>query len=623
MNPRQQPSNGPSFGFAPAAPAPGGPGAVSAVWGVDPRGTRSGLSVVGSPRKAPTYRAEEEKELAVAEMRDLRDLGHLCAETRAPIAERLNVTDRTLRNWLRDADSNDPGTAGEHAGHVGRRQLVLEDDVIDARAGFASDSDWYYWWLARAMQVNQLATVMNGEDTVIIPEAHRTTVIRALHRQTSGALLAGLRGGEKAVAGSSARFDVDHVLGDTWQVDLTYLPVLVRLTAGGRAFRPGWLVAREPDSGRIMAETLLAERPTAATVAAVIGQGLKVTQLPDGTPLPPPRQVRLDNAGEHVSDELAHLLGGVGISVSLNTDSYASWQNGSIERFFGIAKTDFVSHIPGNRMLGLKRNGADYVLPNGDAVAFNDVQKFLTNICVPYYNQSEHSDARDGLVPDQVWVTKLGPDAPEPRRRPAPALVATLAEVPTGRRATSPVTRNGVNVDTRALTGTCLASRIGRKVQVRRWPNKALAYAEAFDPHTGDFLGTVVEHTQVTEEERRTAHCVERHTRDRVASAKHKAAHKYGAGSVFATLGGPAASNTALWPAGTAPQTAAEGAADPKAARNTRTTKPPKATKATKATKASGPEQNHTPATTSHDTAVPGAAGNEQDWLFQDGEASA
>jgi transposase InsO family protein len=485
-------------------------------------------------------------------MRELRERGVLTAEARGAIADRLEVSERTTRNWLRDADERERQGAGVGAGQVGRRRFTLSQEDIDARAGFGTESDWHLFLLAKAMHANAAATQRSGVETVVMPEVHRTTVARAFRRQAPAALRAGLRGGEKEVAAFSPRFDIDHPLGDTWQGDVTQLPVLVRLRAGGRAFRPLWLAFREPKSHRIMAEALLPERPTSEMIAAVIGQGLTKTHLDDGTPLLAPRQVRLDNAGEHVSRELSRLLAGVGISVSLNTDSYASWQNGSIERFWGITKTDVLLKVPGSRLMGLTRVGDEYILPGGHAVAFDDLQAHLSQEFVPHYNTSEHSDARDGRVPDQVWTDEVGPLAAEPRRRPTPELVATLALAPSSaNRAQATVHRRGVQVGSRFLTGPAVTGRIGDKVEVRRWPNRSLALAEVFELHSGRHLGAVTSHDQVSEEDRRRAHCDERHIRGQVAAAKHKAMHKYA--THFATLQGPAVANTAPYAAGATP----------------------------------------------------------------------
>lgn len=584
------------------------PAAPVALWGQDPA---PALQLVGTGRKAPTYRHRTEIELAVAEMRALRDRGQLCAGTRAPIAARLHVTDRTLRNWLRDADRTDPAHAGDAAGQVGRRRVVLSDDDIAARARFASDSEWYLWWLAKAMATNQAASTTNGEHTEVIPEVHRTTVIRALHRQTDAAYLAGLRGGEKAVAAASARFAVDHQLGDTWQGDLTWLPVKVRLRAGGREFRPVWLAFREPTSGRVMAEALLPQRPDAAMVAAVIGQGLRVTALADGTPLLPPRTVRLDNAGEHLSTELSTLLAGVGITVTPNTDSYASWQNGAIERFWGMAKNEALTHIPGSRILGLTRTGDEYTLPDGAAVAFDDLADELTHRFVPYFNGQRHADSIDGRVPDQVWTEEVHDIDTTGVRRPSAELVARLALLPDDpARAVLTVHNSGVKVGPLRLINDKLTTQVGRQVLVRRWPNKALRAVEVFDRSGRDYYGTAVTHDQFAEEARSRVHCAERHTRDRVKSLKHKALHRFA--DEFDLLTGPVGGTRAVAAAGTSDWLSSDATTESVA------DAAPAATAATAA-----PKSTPAPAAAAGTATTP-AGGPMPDWLFDsDGEETA
>lgn len=532
-----------------SAEQPWGDGALAgaSAWGAGPG---HGLSLVAPHRKPPLYRRPEEIENAVAEMRELRERGQLDSESRAPIAKRLHVTDRTLRNWLQAADRKDPIGAGAAPGQVGRPRFVLSEADIDARAGFTSDADWHLWLLAKAAAENKKASQRNGVPTIVMPEVHRTTALRALRRQAPANLVAGLRGGEKAVASHSARFDVDHPLGDTWQGDLSYLPVLTRLREGGRAFQPVWLAFREPHSGRIMAEALLPHRPDAAMVAAVIGQGLLTTALPDGTELLPPRQIRLDNAAEHVSAELTERLAGTGISVSLNTDSYASWQNGAIERFWGMAKKEAVSRVPGNRLLGLTRSGRHYTLPGGDAVAFDDLQAFLSEEFIPYFNTARHSEARGGRVPDQVWADEVAAVLETRRvRRPREALVAQLALPPRdAARTTQKVSNTGVRIGARYLSGAAVTDKVGLQVQVRRWPNRSVAIAEVFDRDGRTYLGRVRPHALITEEERRAVRCAERATRDRVRGAKHMAMHRYGA--QFGLIQGPNDGHTGPFAAG-------------------------------------------------------------------------
>ena len=417
----------------------------------------SGRRIPGHVREAVALTAERSKNA---------NGGVLLDQVAAQLAKTFGISTRTVR---RIADA--PTATG--ADDAPRRRLPREHLAEVAASGGSVKRAWQ-------------ALVTSGETDLSLSQFYRRIaneepVVRAGVKGGGAAAIASGLYGKQLVERRMQRLHFDH----------TELPVEVSYSGG--VVKP-WMTTIIDAATRYVFRPVFTygdgiggapatEAVVALMAALLVGFRDDVGNVFGGRP----ESVWMDNALAHLADAITNGFAAYGIAGHLIVKA-SPWQNGKIERLFGVFKSECLARIPGCTHTPEDRWGK----PLGAGEALLDYRAVQAEICDWFDARNNGHRGSDGFTPRERWLAD-----------PTPIEVVEAAEVRhlfLASPKTRKVTKNGVKFDTIDFTHPALARYRGDVVSIRYLPN-ARDFIDIYD-HRDEFICSAVPHERLTDDQR-------------------------------------------------------------------------------------------------------------------------
>lgn len=455
---------------------------------------------------------------AVHRLLTLRSQGRLTGGHVRLAAQCLDVSERTMWRWLREASASPakaqaPGERGnirfEITGQLrvllaywhGNVSAVHRELVARARMPSAAPAD------AAAPGASPPVSLPSGSPTVLPggapavavplldPVPSLSTLLRAVRRDLSAGERAGLRAGSQAaraldVFASRPPTWRNH----TWEADHVQAPVLV--DADGTVVRPHvtWFV--DTATKAITGLAITPGSPTRASVLAALRAAV-LREGPYGPAGGVPENLRIDRGKDFLSRTVTAAFGALGVKTCV-LPPYSPHLKGTVENLNGAVDRMLFAALPGDttpappRRRNRERSTAPDTRAEQPLLSFRDFTSELLN-WVTWWNTAHRPRGLRGRTPLETWQGDPTPVADIPAD-----LLWALTLEDTNRSRT--ITSHGVRFRNRDYLADWMTGQVGRTVSVRHMPHH-LHEIELCDPATGRHLGTAYLADAATDEQ--------------------------------------------------------------------------------------------------------------------------
>ncbi|WP_052666751.1 Mu transposase C-terminal domain-containing protein [Nitriliruptor alkaliphilus] len=379
-------------------------------------------------------------------------------------ANELQVSERTVWRWLEQ--SRDTGPAQT------RRIDWTPDDA--------------FFQVYAAHRGNVAATIRDLERAgVAVP--NYATVRRRL-RECDQTRVQGAVTGLKGLR-SKQVYRVRHVphRNHTWEIDHTEAPVWVLHPVSTKPVKPWITVVEDAATRFVLSLQVTYARPSSNEVVAAIASAMLARPLDNDGAVSGGRPARCqwDQGADLLSDHVTSMMLELGIDAR-PVASYSPHQNGKVEAFNKIMKSELLTKLPGYSK-GPKFGRDNPFLTGGGKkkpVLLTGAQfEELLSEWLDVYNHERGHGQLNGRTPAEVWVS----DDYELRHVDPDEIWPAMLAVE--RRKVGPT---GVRLNSRHYMCAALTRRVGQNVQARYLPNHP-DFIEVFDETGRIHIGTAFE----------------------------------------------------------------------------------------------------------------------------------
>ncbi|MFF5638427.1 Mu transposase C-terminal domain-containing protein [Streptomyces sp. NPDC012825] len=388
----------------------------------------------------------------------LAERGELTAGHRRMAAEALGVSERTVRRWLAVARVDGRVERAERrrftfTPQLARRLAFHRGSVAGLHRELAAEAS------TRGGTVPSLATLY-----------------RAVARDVSPGLRAGMRGGEAARRDHDVFFERPAVhRNEVWEAD--HVQVKVEVDIDGRPGRP-WVTWFVDCATRVICGfAVTAQVPSRESVLVALRDAIS-REKEHGPFGGLPGAVRVDRGRDFLSRTVGEALGAFAVPV-VDLPAYSPHLKGTVEALNKAAKQMFFASLPGYtaapRLKGGRKPAAGQRLLPLEAFIV------LLGQWVAWWNTEHRPRSLGGRTPAAAWDEDLTPveDA-----EPGALHMFTLED--DGRVRT--LTGKGVRWRNRHYVNAWMTGEAGRKVRLRYMPHHEHEI-EVYDAATGRHLG--------------------------------------------------------------------------------------------------------------------------------------
>ncbi|MFE5729569.1 Mu transposase C-terminal domain-containing protein [Streptomyces sp. NPDC056528] len=390
----------------------------------------------------------------------LAERGELTVGHRRMVADTLEVSERTVRRWL--AMARDEGRVER----AERRRFTVTPQLARRLAFHRGNT------VALHRELTAEAAAAGGG---VVPSL--ATLYRALARDLSPGLRAGMRGGEAARRDHDVFFERPAVhRNEMWETD--HVQVKVEVDVDGEPRRP-WVTWFIDCATRVICGfAVTAQVPSRESVLVALRDAVS-RQGEHGPFGGLPGAVRVDRGKDFLSRTVAEALGAFAVPV-VDLPGYSPHLKGTVEALNKAAKQMFFAELPGYtaapRLKGGRKPAAGQLLLPLEAFIE------LLGQWVTWWNTEHRPRSLAGRTPQAAWEEDLTPveDA-----EPGALHMFTLED--DGRVRT--LTSKGVRWRNRHYVESWMTGQAGRKVRLRYMPHHEHEI-EVYDATIGRHLGS-------------------------------------------------------------------------------------------------------------------------------------
>jgi putative transposase len=401
----------------------------------------------------------------------LRAAGELFPQARGPGGRRLEVSERTVWRWVRQATQTP-----ERVGLPGARPRFEIDSQVRTRLAY---------WRGNVAAVHRELLAAAAQGGPVAPG--RSTLYRAVARALSPGDRAGLRKGERA----RREFDVFLSRPATyhnavWEADHVQAPVEVDVA--GQLVKP-WVTWFVDVSTNVVTGLAVSPGPASReSILAALRSAISL-EAPYGPAGGLPERVRVDRGKDFLSRTITAALGVFAVGVE-DLPGYTPHLKGTVESLNGAAETMFFAQLPRYVHAPTLANGQ---VADADAPALR-YEAFVAELLawVRWWNTQHQMLALDDRTPLEAWLADPTPLVSVPA---GDLHLFTLEDDGRERR----ITTKGVSWAGRSYVGEWMTGHVGRRVRLRYMPHHEHE-VEVFDARTAEHLGAAVLSDQASPE---------------------------------------------------------------------------------------------------------------------------